>query len=252
MGYYDAFLHHINETSDYAEGMDVDVVFIIDSCFSGFAANRTLPVQVPRVVEILAACESDKTALGNKGQQNRTFTAKLADTVAKQKGKGEPLSFAEMMALVDKDSPKIKPFYELFLGPASVRLPFPSNDQVQPTTSTSSQLSLANYRAVFSVHLPGLPTREALKNLVEWIRNLDRSMNITLDGVYNTDSVGLVMEAPFHVFAQLERLPGVKLVFKNTNGNQLGQLTASDEPVAADLSRLSLSPLKENLKGGSK
>lgn len=252
----EAFLNHVKEDTDFSEdNPDVDVVMIIDSCCSGSAANRALPHQIPRVVEILAACESDKTAFGNKASQtaavkartqNRTFSAKLADIVAKQKGKGEPLSFAEIMALVTKDSPVIKPFYELFVGSSSVTLPFPSENP--PATSTTpSPESPMNYRAVFSVHISGLLTEEKLKDLIIWIRNLDASLNISLDGVYKTNSVGLVIEAPFHVYAQLKGLPGINLLFENTSGNQLDQLTQANEPVP-DLSRLSLSPMKENVK----
>ena len=154
----DAFLNHVRGGSDFAQhDPDVDVVMIIDSCCSG-SATRALPTQTRRVVEILAACEPEATALGNKPSsaavkartQNRTFSAKLADIIAEQKGKGEPLSFAEMMTIVEKDSPKIKPFYNLFIGSTSVRLPFP--DQLStPAAIPSTLSSLTSYRAAVSI-----------------------------------------------------------------------------------------------------
>ncbi|KAK2736888.1 hypothetical protein FQN55_001383 [Onygenales sp. PD_40] len=249
----DAFLNHVSESSDFTQhDPDVDVVMIIDSCCSG-AATRTISPQIPRVVEILAACKADASALGNQlntsigGKvriQNRTFSAKLADIVAKQKGKGEPLSFAEMMGIIDQNSPKIKPFYELLLGSASIRLPFPTQSL---TAATKISPSAEAYRAVFSVHLSGALTNDALQDLVKWIRTLDLSMDIKVDAVYQTNSVGLIIEAPFHVYAQLNSLQGIRLVFENTTGNKLPHVNES-----LDLSRLSLVPLKENVKASQK
>ncbi|KAK2814107.1 hypothetical protein FQN50_000511 [Emmonsiellopsis sp. PD_5] len=245
----DAFLNRVGASSAFAQDdPDVDVVMIIDSCCSS-AATRTISPQIPRVVEILAACEADASALGNQlnssmgGKvriQNRTFSAKLADVVARQKGKGEPLSFAEMMAIIDKNSPTIKPFYELYLDPASIRLPFPNQSLA---TATKIPPSAESYRAVFLVHLSGALTDDALQDLVKWIRALDLSMGIKVDAVYQTNSVGLIIEAPFHIYAQLKSLQGIRFGFENTTGNKLANIDES-----LDLSRLSLMPLKENIR----
>ena len=61
-------------------------------------------------------------------------------------------------------------------------------------------------------------------------------MRFSVDSVYRTKSIGLILEAPFHVYAQLKSLKGIQLLFTNTTGNQLNQLV----------------PLKENAKGTPK
>lgn len=58
----------------------IDVVFILNYCYSGTVARGT-PAGVSRTVQVVATCEERKTALGNDSQiariQNRTFTFKL-------------------------------------------------------------------------------------------------------------------------------------------------------------------------------
>lgn len=242
----DAFLNHIGKNSDFQNhDPAVDVVLIIDSCFSG-AATRAVS-NVSRVVEILAACGSDKSTFGNPmgvRTQNRTFTAKLASLVARQKGKGQAMSFAEMMSVLRSESPQIKPFYELHLGSSSVRLPFATATPA-PTRVPSSA---ATYRAVFSVHLAGELSDDKVCELVRWIRELDKTMGITVDSVYRTASIGIVMEAPYFIYAQLRRLPGIEMLFENTGGNLLGQL----DGIVSEMSQVSVSPSKENVKMTSK
>ncbi|KAK2766098.1 hypothetical protein FQN54_007613 [Arachnomyces sp. PD_36] len=212
VGFDVAFSNNIDESSDFSElDPDVDVVMLIDSCYSGSAFNRAI-FNMPRVVEILAACEPDKITLAaNPRNQNQTFTAKLADIVVKQKRKGKPLSFVEMMALVDRDSAQIKPFYELFSGRSSVKLCFPGECLASAPTA---QMSVAYHIAVFSVCLEPL-MEERVELLANWIKGLDRTFNIIIKAVYNAVAkyVGLIIEAPYHIYAQLRRLPGIDLIF---------------------------------------
>lgn len=225
----DVFLNHVVETSDYTNfDPAVDIVFIVGSCLSEAATQARGVSKLPRVVEILAACDCGMSTFGNAvgaRTQNRTFSAKIASIVAEQKSRDEPLSFAEIMAVIRSESPAVKPFYQMLLGSSSVGIPFANTSPSASTSSLSPSpptTTTSVYRVVFSVHIPGTPvTDDKLREFANWVHSLDRSMPISVDAVYHANSIGLVMEAPYHVYAQLSSRPGAQLLFEKTSGNQL-------------------------------
>jgi hypothetical protein len=42
-----------------------------------------------------------------------------------------------------------------------------------------------------------------------------------VDAVYETESTGLIVEAPYSLFSKLSGMPGIQLLFENTHGNLL-------------------------------
>ena len=190
---------------------NVDVVFILDSCYSGKA---TRAVGGPgRIVEVLAAVEADQTAFRNSPEevrtQYRTFTSKIADYVSRKRGKGETVELAEMIACLRQESPTKKPVHAILLGPNSIRLGFPGSRNLSVAPSANFA-----HRVVFSVHVADALTPERVKTLVEWVLNLDPSLNIMVDAVYETESTGLIVEAPYSLFSKLSGMPGIQLLLK--------------------------------------
>ncbi|KAN0080772.1 hypothetical protein V8E54_003976 [Elaphomyces granulatus] len=129
------------------ENPAVDIVFILDACFSahvtksisGYMIARIVPpTGISRVVEVLAAVDAGEGALGNNPHrpkiQNRTFTAKLSAEVALARGRGASIEFSEVMTSLRASSPSKKPVHRILLGPNSVlRLPF--SDSIYQTNS---------------------------------------------------------------------------------------------------------------------
>jgi hypothetical protein len=43
--------------------------------------------------------------------------------------------------------------------------------------------------------------------------------HITIDAVYESESTGLIVEAPYSLYSKLNFIPGIQLIFENTHGN---------------------------------
>lgn len=211
-----------------------DVVFIIDSCYSG-AAIREFSHEIHGVVEILSAADENHTALGNHEsnprRQNKTFTSNLAEHIARLKGHGSTFDFAELVEIVRSHSHMILPQHFLVRGNTSVRLSFPqspnSNMAISPVQSPLVAPSSKRYQVVFSIHISGELTNDGVKELVRWIRNLDPSLVLSVQAVYDCSSTGIILEAPYSIYSKLQGLPGVALVFEGTRGNRLRDLNES-------------------------
>lgn len=90
------------ETESHEENPQVDVVYILDACFSGRVTRAAAGAS--RIVEVLAAVDAEDEALGNNPSrpkiQNRTFTSKLATEISIAKGRGPPIELAEIIASI--------------------------------------------------------------------------------------------------------------------------------------------------------
>ena len=167
---YDGSLS-ILENDDYTQ--DTDVIIILDSCYSGTAA-RAMDIK-DRSIEIVASVGYDQQALGNSSQlarlQNKTFTSRLADEVAKQVGQGvTSVSLAELVTRLRETShQQRKPVYRLKVGTTAIRVPNQGSTSVaphlrltgdqrrqmsvsQPLSGSSSTPSAQNLTALFKVH----------------------------------------------------------------------------------------------------
>lgn len=172
----------------------LDVLFIIDSCYSG-CATRKLKDATERIVEVVAAVNSSGTALGNDPSnprtQARTFTSKLADYIAHLKGQNaDSIDFSVAIAKLVAESPLKKPTvptHELLMGA------FP---QTVPATDTE-------LRAVVRVHLTPTLTSEDASALRHWPGSLDGRYKLTLEGVYEADSTVVLMTMGHSLFLKM-------------------------------------------------
>jgi len=177
----------------------VDIIYIFDCCFSFLTTRAFTPSQ--RVVEVLAATDSNSPMAFVPGS-NVSFTAKLAAKAHALKQQGYPsVEVAELISILREESKVKHPCYAIKLGTSSIRLPFPGSRGPR-----ISLLSPSQRRAVFHINLSDDLTKEELKAFVEWINSLPSGGNITVQGVYNTASTCIILQAPYSLFLKLHRL----------------------------------------------
>ncbi|KAI9784781.1 MAG: hypothetical protein M1839_001511 [Geoglossum umbratile] len=227
-----------------------DVILILDSCYSG-EATRGLG-RAGRSVEIVASVGADQKALGNNSArvQNRTFTSRLADSIALRVGRGDvsSISFAEIIGdLRSTSQPKRLPEYHLQVGRVGIRVPIlgqtrlpihlraPSTGQIgrrqTPSGSSIGGESAASIpatpqlNAVFTVHLDDTDAHSGeVKKLAEWIHSLHPVIGLELTGIYESRSTVILIEAPWHIWAPLNGIQGVALVCEIFGRNMLSKL----------------------------
>ncbi|KAI9782686.1 MAG: hypothetical protein M1839_004673 [Geoglossum umbratile] len=114
-----------------------DVVLILDSCYSGQAVRGLGPAT--RSVEIIASVAADQQALENAPNlsrvQHRTFTSRLADSVARKIGRGDSssVSFAEIVGELRSQSHSQRlPEYHLQVGRVGIRVPILGKTSLPP------------------------------------------------------------------------------------------------------------------------
>lgn len=218
-----------------------DVVIILDCCFSAKAARGT--IQEDRTVEIISAVGMAQKALGNPSDvarfRNRTFTARLADEVARMIGSPDKTSitFSELVAKMREISqPERLPEYALKLGGTSVRLSISKikSQGVVPSSgkshghfksSSSGSSDAENPMAIFKIHLGQADSSsdEVIK-LVEWIHTLHPTIGLELTGVFRGRSTELIFHAPWILWKMLDGLHCFDLVCETFGRNKLSEI----------------------------
>ena len=70
-------------------------------------------------------------------------------------------------------------------------------------------------------------THDELKAFGHCIRSLPPHLNVTLEGVYDTSSTCVILQAPYPLFSKLRGLPGIRLICEGTSDNRVGDATLS-------------------------
>lgn len=178
----------------------IDIFFILDSCFSGLATRKKDVTK--RIVEVVAAVNATGTALGNDPNnpriQARTFTSKIADYLARMKGKNvDSVDFTSAIAALVKDSPEKKPTHKILMGRHGIRVNLTSRPQASSSRPTVERKEM---QALVRVHLAQTLTTDDAANLKEWIGALDNACPLTLDGVFQADSSILLVPMSHSTF----------------------------------------------------
>jgi hypothetical protein len=240
---------------------DTDVCMILDACYSGVATRGVEGRNW--TAELVAAVGPQQKALGNWSYlartQNKTFTSRVADEVAREVGKGATgISLADIVStLRQHSSSDRKPIYQLKAGMFGIRIPnlknvsFPphqrtfsqhqrrqaalsapaASSSVLPSITSPSHGSLQPFAtpsglsAVFQVHLNAVdPTGPEAQKLLDWLLSLGEELGIKLMGVYKTKSTTMLFHVPWVLWAHLDGLSGFELVCEPTGRNLLGPL----------------------------
>lgn len=201
-----------------------DVILMMNCCFSGLATPGV--DSRDRSVEIIASVGYDKPAHcnpSNNGRiQNRRFTSRLADEVARRIGREDltSISFAEVTEELRRTTqPQRMPQYRLQLGRIGIRIPTPDRARLPPHLRlagpggssshhhqrlTSSESSIGptmtippRVTALFKVHLEGanVESPEVLK-LVQWLHGLNPNIGLQMSGLYMARSTEIIFIAP--------------------------------------------------------
>lgn len=219
----------------------VDVIIILDCCYSVTSARGS--PKADRTVEIVSAMGMSQKALGNPSTvariQNRTFTSRLADEIAKTIGNPEKSSFcfAEIVAQIRGTSRlECVPEYALKLGGPSIRLSIPrprpqagtSSGKSHDHSRSSSSISATpdnDVMAIFTVRSNNADiSDDEVSRLVEWIHSLHPSIGLELTGIYrgrSTDSI--FFHAPWALWTMLDGLDDWQLICEPFGRNRLGQ-----------------------------
>ncbi|KAL1884485.1 hypothetical protein Plec18167_002075 [Paecilomyces lecythidis] len=214
----------------------VDVIVILDCCYSYLATKGTQPVS--RSVDILAAVDANAPGAFVPGQRV-SFSAKLATKVAQLKGAGpQTIDMAELITILRAESPQRKPTHAVPLGVSSARLPFPGS---APGARPAGPPAL---RAVFSIKVDKNFSDQELCNLTAWLHSLSPNVGLTLDGVYKTNSTAFIFQGSYAIYSKLKGLPSVKLIFECYAPNRLPSVLA-DTPSGSPACEPSQGPSKD-------
>lgn len=228
----------------------VDVVIILDSCFSG-NATRATPL-TERTVELIAAVSADQLALGNPSDSARTvartFTARLAGEVAIRRGREEKsVLLSEVIETLRSHSNAERlPLFQTVAGSKSIRIPLKPRIRNEPIPSENDT---PNLRVIFTLHMDRTPDDIDLQSLVGWVTGLDPSFGLELTAVHLSRSTMLTFSALWRVWANLQGLPFFNFVAEVFGENLL--LTLARTPfsqVAVPTAQTGLKELKsENI-----
>ncbi|PWY80861.1 hypothetical protein BO94DRAFT_587606 [Aspergillus sclerotioniger CBS 115572] len=184
-------LNYINDAV-ISDSDRLDVLLILDCCY-GHGATRA-PTLPRRVVEVIAAT-STRTPLTGLAPNN-TLTAKIAAEITRRRRSGHRhVEFTDVFQSLKSRGDTIRPTHSLLVGVASVLLPLNGPGNIDPAS------------------IP--PTTQHC--LAAWVRNLPRSTGLTIERVYRTQSMCLIMRSALSVYAKLHGLEGYALIAENSS-----------------------------------
>ncbi|OJZ90948.1 hypothetical protein ASPFODRAFT_57185 [Aspergillus luchuensis CBS 106.47] len=185
----------------------IDVLFILDCCYAHYTTRA--PKTTRNVIEILAATSSQTVTA--RSAPNNTFTAKLANEIARRKkAHHESVEFTSVFqSLLTRPSTRVRPTHALLVGAASVNIPLNGHRMVDP------RIIPADYNALFAVNISRDITKEELKELSTWMRELPSFAGLKIENIYHTQSMCLIMRASFSVYTKLHNMQGYNLIAEN-------------------------------------
>ncbi|KAE8309422.1 hypothetical protein BDV41DRAFT_431237 [Aspergillus transmontanensis] len=211
----------VNSASPITDAHNIDVVLIFDSCYS-YLATRGFTGE-SRVVEILAAVD-EKSKLAFSPGVRASFTGKLYAEILRRKQLGtKDIELADLIAHLRKESPVKKPSYRLLVGGNSLRLTIPGDTEgssIHPPPGPA-------IHAVFSFRLAKSLSIHQLIGFRDWVWKLPREIGLTLDAVYETESMTLMFRAPCSFWLKLDGYDFVELICQAKSDNLLLSIPAS-------------------------
>ncbi|OJJ42433.1 hypothetical protein ASPZODRAFT_137248 [Penicilliopsis zonata CBS 506.65] len=202
------------EILDLLDSTIVDTLFVFDCCYS-FAACRA-PEVSGRIVEIIGA--SDNTPLFTNSPPGNTLTAKLEGEIRFRQRQGHRyIEFADVVQTLRSRENAVKPAHTLRIGASSICLPLNGLNTINPLHIPPT------HRAVFSVYISNDMSQQELDQFAALLRSFPRNASITLDGVYPTGSICLILSSAYAVYSKLAGMQGYRFIAEATGSNLLRQ-----------------------------
>lgn len=191
----------------------VDIIIILDCCYSFLASRATTEPQT-RLAEILTAGDKNDPIAFGPGRSN-SFTSKLLVEIRKRAHAGDrSVEMADVINSVQACSAR-KPGYAAKLGIGSVILPLDPSRAVPVKVPTPHVPGLL---ATFSIHVSKTFNNDELSQISAWIDQLPQvnGVSLKLESVKKTQSMLFIFEASLLSFRRICGLPGITLICENT------------------------------------
>ena len=213
-----------NEEYDLRDATNVDILFVLDCCYS-FMATRE-PSTSGRIVEIMAATDKDNPRTVTPPAH--TFTNKILGEVSRRRRDGHKyIEIANLLeSLRAQGTGVISPTHCLKMGAASICIPLTGLTTVDPATIPPS------LRAVFRVHLADNMSRVDVERFTDWLRSLPVSVEVTLEGIFPTGSMCVILSSAYSVYSKLAGMRGYALITEATGSNLLAHQLKTGGSVA--------------------
>lgn len=161
---------------DLEELAKVDVLFILDSCYSYLGTRQY--ISTTRVVEVLAAVNGNTKFAFDAGN-TASFTGKLLNELKARKRAGaNSVDLAELISTIREKSPQKKRVHGLLVGNHSLRLAFPGHESEFTTIPPGPAM-----KVVFGFRLAKSYPREAAANFQKWLKVLPKNVGLSLEAV---------------------------------------------------------------------
>ncbi|KAE8160330.1 hypothetical protein BDV40DRAFT_290207 [Aspergillus tamarii] len=191
-------LNFVDSESNLTDSDNIDIVFIFDCCYS-YLATRGYRGE-NRVVEVLAAVDAESKLAFSAGVR-ASFTGKLYAEILRRKQLGaKDVELADLIMYLRKESPVKKPAYRILVGVNSLRL--------LAETLTIGQLAA----------------------FCDWIWKLPREIGLSLELVFETQSMLMIFLAPFAFWLKLKDYRFVEFIGESDTGNLLLSIPTSSTP----------------------
>ncbi|KAB8079748.1 hypothetical protein BDV29DRAFT_164276 [Aspergillus leporis] len=205
----------VDSKSSITDSHNVDVMFLFDSCYSYLAAREYTGHN--RVVEVLAAVD-ESSRLAYVPGLRASFTGKLYAELIKRKQSGaKNVELAELIAHLHESSPVKKPAHRILVGVNSLRLSIPEGNEASSAYRPPGPAT----HAVFSFRLAKSLSTDEVKAFSDWIWRLPKNIGLTLESVYETQSMCLIFRAPWAFWCKLIGLNFVQLICETKSPNLL-------------------------------
>ncbi|KAB8270651.1 hypothetical protein BDV30DRAFT_241263 [Aspergillus minisclerotigenes] len=193
-----------SNVDDKAQIDSVDVIFILDCCWSHLATRSADNRE--RVTEVVAATSfQDPTA--NIPGSRVSLTARLSAAIAKAVGqKHEHIEFAELVRDLRAEDTPTKPTHGLLAGTRSIRLKLPGSH------APFALPGPATLKAYFSIRVHPSVGQNGLNAVADWINRLPPHVVFEIDRVFETQSQCWVVYADWALYSKLAGLPGIALI----------------------------------------
>ncbi|OJJ77939.1 hypothetical protein ASPBRDRAFT_202813 [Aspergillus brasiliensis CBS 101740] len=200
-------IEEVKNPARFPDSINTDVLFIFDCCYAHYATRA--PDDTSSVIEVLAA--TSVSTVSARSPPNSTFTAKLANEIACRKARNhESVEFASAFQTLRKESTgQVRPTHALLVGASSIILPLNGYRRVDPRSIP------AGYKVLFAVNVSRDLTKVEIEELVSWIRRLPPFAGLSIEDIFQTGSMCLIMRAALSVYAKLHNMQGYTLIAEN-------------------------------------